>query len=279
MKAGGPDAAAQSPSGATCKSSSWGEIDANPNCSSFRSPPGGGRGPAAQIAARFWHCAMRAARCWWSARSWTNCLKSATGCMWWPRPPPLRGACRGHGGAHRRVDEWPVACRCAGAHLAQGRTQTAGEAQHVQAGTAPPGVSPVDLRLAAAGAGCDGADWYGPVHGAGQSTRRRGLQVFFWEPIKSQYALGELMVKATPLLLIALGLAVCFRPNRPGTSALRGSLVIGAVVAAAPRCWPTNHRAGWISPPSAGWGVGRHGRGRAHGVLRDRSMPTKFWSA
>ena len=35
----------------------------------------------------------------------------------------------------------------------------------------------------------------------------RGLQVFFWEPVKSQYALGELMVKATPLLLIALGLA------------------------------------------------------------------------
>ena len=38
----------------------------------------------------------------------------------------------------------------------------------------------------------------------------RGLQVFFWEPIKSPYALGELMVKATPLLIIALGLAVCF---------------------------------------------------------------------
>ena len=35
----------------------------------------------------------------------------------------------------------------------------------------------------------------------------RGLQVFFWEPIKSVYALSELMVKATPLLLIALGLA------------------------------------------------------------------------
>ncbi len=32
----------------------------------------------------------------------------------------------------------------------------------------------------------------------------RGLQVFFWEPIKSVYALSELMVKATPLLLIAL---------------------------------------------------------------------------
>ena len=36
----------------------------------------------------------------------------------------------------------------------------------------------------------------------------RGLQVFFWEPIKSPYALGELMVKATPLLIIALGLAL-----------------------------------------------------------------------
>ena len=35
-----------------------------------------------------------------------------------------------------------------------------------------------------------------------------GLRVFFWEPIRSAYALGELTVKATPLLLIALG-AVC----------------------------------------------------------------------
>ena len=36
----------------------------------------------------------------------------------------------------------------------------------------------------------------------------RALQMFFWEPIKSTYALGELVVKVTPLLLIALGLAV-----------------------------------------------------------------------
>ena len=41
----------------------------------------------------------------------------------------------------------------------------------------------------------------------------KGLQVFFWEPIKTPRALGELMVKATPLLVIALGLAVCFRSN------------------------------------------------------------------
>jgi simple sugar transport system permease protein len=58
----------------------------------------------------------------------------------------------------------------------------------------------------------------------------RGLQVFFWEPIKSPYALGELAVKATPLLLIALGLAVCFRSNIWNIGA-EGQFVIGAVAA------------------------------------------------
>jgi simple sugar transport system permease protein len=58
----------------------------------------------------------------------------------------------------------------------------------------------------------------------------RGLQVFFWEPIKSAYALGELGVKATPLLLIALGLAVCFRSNVWNIGA-EGQFVIGAIAA------------------------------------------------
>ncbi len=58
----------------------------------------------------------------------------------------------------------------------------------------------------------------------------RGLQVFFWEPIKSTYALGELSVKATPLLLIALGLAVCFRSNIWNIGA-EGQFIIGAVAA------------------------------------------------
>jgi general nucleoside transport system permease protein len=58
----------------------------------------------------------------------------------------------------------------------------------------------------------------------------KGLLVFFWEPIKSPYALGELMVKATPLLIIALGLAVCFRSNVWNIGA-EGQFVIGAVVA------------------------------------------------
>ncbi len=58
----------------------------------------------------------------------------------------------------------------------------------------------------------------------------RGLQMFFWEPVKSAYALGELMVKATPLLLIALGLAVCFRSNVWNIGA-EGQFVIGAICA------------------------------------------------
>jgi simple sugar transport system permease protein len=58
----------------------------------------------------------------------------------------------------------------------------------------------------------------------------RGLQVFFWEPIKSPYALGELTVKATPLLVIALGLAVCFRSNVWNIGA-EGQFIIGAVAA------------------------------------------------
>jgi simple sugar transport system permease protein len=58
----------------------------------------------------------------------------------------------------------------------------------------------------------------------------RGLQVFFWEPLASGYRIGELMVKATPLLLIALGLAVCFRSNVWNIGA-EGQFIIGAVVA------------------------------------------------
>lgn len=58
----------------------------------------------------------------------------------------------------------------------------------------------------------------------------KGLAVFFWEPIRSAYALGELMVKATPLLLIALGLAVCFRSNVWNIGA-EGQFVMGAIAA------------------------------------------------
>ncbi|HET6335987.1 MAG TPA: ABC transporter permease [Polyangiales bacterium] len=54
------------------------------------------------------------------------------------------------------------------------------------------------------------------------------LAVFFIEPIKNGYAWSELAVKATPLLLIALGLSVCFRSNVWNIGA-EGQFILGAI--------------------------------------------------
>jgi simple sugar transport system permease protein len=58
----------------------------------------------------------------------------------------------------------------------------------------------------------------------------RGLTIFFVEPARSVYALTELAVKATPLILIGLGLAVCFRSNIWNIGA-EGQFVVGAIAA------------------------------------------------
>ena len=58
----------------------------------------------------------------------------------------------------------------------------------------------------------------------------RGLQMFFVEPVKNAYALSEIAIKATPLALIALGLAVCYRSNVWNIGA-EGQFVLGAICA------------------------------------------------
>jgi simple sugar transport system permease protein len=73
----------------------------------------------------------------------------------------------------------------------------------------------------------------------------RGLQVFFWEPIRNGYAVGELVVKATPLLLIALGLAVCFRSNVWNIGA-EGQYILGAVAASGVALLADKTTGGWI---------------------------------
>ena len=75
----------------------------------------------------------------------------------------------------------------------------------------------------------------------------RGLQVFFWEPIRTPYALGELVVKATPLLLIALGLAVCFRSNVWNIGA-EGQFVMGAIFAGGVALLADKGTGAWILP-------------------------------
>jgi general nucleoside transport system permease protein len=98
----------------------------------------------------------------------------------------------------------------------------------------------------------------------------RGLQIFFWEPIKSPYALGELMVKATPLLIIALGLSVCFRSNVWNIGA-EGQFVIGAVAAGGVALLADKTTGPWIIPAILLAGVaGGMAWASITAVLRDR---------
>jgi general nucleoside transport system permease protein len=76
----------------------------------------------------------------------------------------------------------------------------------------------------------------------------QGLQVFFWEPIKSSYAISELLLKATPLLLIAVGLAVCFRSNVWNIGA-EGQYIVGAIAAGGVALTATADTSGWIVVP------------------------------
>ena len=75
-----------------------------------------------------------------------------------------------------------------------------------------------------------------------------GLEMFFWLPIKSGYAMGELLVKATPLLIIALGLAVCFRANVWNIGA-EGQYIIGAIFAGGVALLADKTTGGWIVLP------------------------------
>ncbi|MBM3336408.1 MAG: ABC transporter permease [Betaproteobacteria bacterium] len=73
----------------------------------------------------------------------------------------------------------------------------------------------------------------------------QGIQIFFWEPISSGYRVGELLVRATPLLLIALGLAVCFHSNIWNIGA-EGQFIIGAIAASGVALMAGPNTSRWI---------------------------------
>ncbi|WP_290871685.1 ABC transporter permease [Aquabacterium sp.] len=73
----------------------------------------------------------------------------------------------------------------------------------------------------------------------------QGLRMFFVEPLKSPYALSELSIKATPLILIALGLSVCFRANLWNIGA-EGQFILGAVFAGGVAMQATPETGKWI---------------------------------
>ena len=76
----------------------------------------------------------------------------------------------------------------------------------------------------------------------------QGLSMFFYEPLKSAYALSELAMKATPLMLIALGLAVCFRSNVWNIGA-EGQYIIGALFAGGVAMMADKGTSHWIVLP------------------------------
>ncbi len=59
-----------------------------------------------------------------------------------------------------------------------------------------------------------------------------GFKVFFINPISDLYGISELFLKATPLMLCAIGLAVGFRANVWNIGA-EGQLVVGSIAASA----------------------------------------------
>jgi simple sugar transport system permease protein len=73
----------------------------------------------------------------------------------------------------------------------------------------------------------------------------RGLAVFFWEPLNGFRQTTEVLLKATPMIVIALGLAVCYRSNvwNIGTE---GQFLLGAVCGGGVALWFTT--AGLVLP-------------------------------
>ncbi len=92
-----------------------------------------------------------------------------------------------------------------------------------------------------------------------------GLRMFFVEPVKNLYQLAELSVKATPLILIALGLAVCYRSNVWNIGA-EGQYIFGAL------------GGGWIAMqagPATAW----MGQGYVVLILLGGVLAGMFWAA
>jgi general nucleoside transport system permease protein len=66
----------------------------------------------------------------------------------------------------------------------------------------------------------------------------RGLSIFFFEPLNGLRQTSEVLLKATPLIVIALGLAVCYRSNVWNIGA-EGQYLLGALAGGGVALWLT----------------------------------------
>jgi ABC-type uncharacterized transport system permease subunit len=73
------------------------------------------------------------------------------------------------------------------------------------------------------------------------------LYSFFIEPLSSSYNLGELLIKASPLILIAQGLAIGFRA-RVWNIGAEGQLIIGAICASLLPIFWSDSQSVWMLP-------------------------------
>ena len=87
--------------------------------------------------------------------------------------------------------------------------------------------------------------------------------VFFVKPLSTSYGIGELCLKATPLILCALGLALGFRANVWNIGA-EGQLTMGAIVGGGMALWLHDVTSAWLLLPlilvagtlgGMGWGA------------------------
>jgi simple sugar transport system permease protein len=77
----------------------------------------------------------------------------------------------------------------------------------------------------------------------------RGLQVFLFEPLNGRRAISEVLLKATPLVVIALGLALCYRANVWNIGA-EGQFLLGCVGGGGVALWLTTQ--GIVLPRALG---------------------------
>ena len=74
-----------------------------------------------------------------------------------------------------------------------------------------------------------------------------GFRVFFVSPLKDAYGVSELFLKATPLMLIAVGLAIGFRANVWNIGA-EGQFIMGAVAASGIAVYFFGIESAWLLP-------------------------------
>ena len=73
------------------------------------------------------------------------------------------------------------------------------------------------------------------------------LDVYFLMPVSDAWGLQEVAVKATPLVLISVGLALCFRSNNWNIGA-EGQFLVGAICGGGVAVWLHGSGGAWVLP-------------------------------